>query len=34
MVTDLAITAVVIYGLQKNKTGWKHTDSHLKGLVM
>ncbi|KAI9632555.1 uncharacterized protein MKK02DRAFT_40860 [Dioszegia hungarica] len=34
MVTDLAITAVVIYGLQKNKTGWKHTDSHLKGLVI
>ncbi|KAI9635991.1 uncharacterized protein MKK02DRAFT_44689 [Dioszegia hungarica] len=31
---DLSITVVMVWGLDKNKTGWQHTDSHLKGLVV
>jgi hypothetical protein len=34
IVADAGITFAIVYGLHKNKTGWKHTDSHLKGLIM
>ncbi|KAI9632558.1 uncharacterized protein MKK02DRAFT_40863 [Dioszegia hungarica] len=34
IVADAGITFAIVYGLHKNKTGWKHTDSHLKGLII
>jgi hypothetical protein len=34
LLADLSITVVMVWGLDKNKTGWQHTDSHLKGLVV
>jgi hypothetical protein len=34
VLADLSITIVMTHGLWKNKTGWKHTDSHLRGLAV
>lgn len=34
LAADFSITVIMTYGLHKNKTGWRHTDSHLKGLIL